>query len=179
MLSAPQTAAAPAKAGSRFVLLFFLFASAGFALMFVPPIELLIRDLTYAITAMCGAIIQLAGGRVGVAGNVMAGPRAGFTMKVMDGCNGVEVVVLLWSAMLAWPAGRVAKIKGMVLGALIVQAANTLRIISLFYLGQWNQDWFEWMHLYVWEILIMILGLAVFAVWIRRTPAIAAHGPAR
>jgi len=147
--------------------------------MFVPPIELRIRDLTYAITAMSGAIIQLAGGRVGVAGNVMAGPRAGFTMRVMEGCNGVEVVVLLWSAMLAWPAGRVAKIKGMVLGALIVQAANTLRIISLFYLGQWNQNWFEWMHLYVWQILIMILGLAVFSVWIRGTPEIATPGPAK
>jgi exosortase H (IPTLxxWG-CTERM-specific) len=147
--------------------------------MFVPPIELCIRNLTYALTAVSGVLIHLAGGQVGVAGDVMAGPRSGFTLKVVDGCNAVNVIVLLWSAMLAWPASLTAKLKGLTLGALIIQVVNTLRIITLFYVGQWNRDWFEWLHVYVWEVLIMILGLSVFAVWIRRAPGTAASGPAR
>jgi exosortase H (IPTLxxWG-CTERM-specific) len=170
---------ASAKAGSRFVLHFFLFATAGFALMFAPPIELCIRNLTYAVTAVAGALIHLAGGKVWVTGDVMAIPTSGFTLKVVDGCNGVNVIVLLWSAMLAWPASLTAKIKGLTLGALTIQAVNTLRIITLFYVGQWNRDWFEWLHVYVWEVIIMILGLLVFAVWIRRATGSAASAPAR
>ncbi len=65
------------------------------------------------------------------------GPRSGhggcshsplgtdFAMKIVDGCKGVNIVVLLWSAMLAWPSGGIAKIKGMVLGALFICGAGS------------------------------------------------------
>lgn len=167
------------KPGTRFVLLFFLFASIGFALLWMPALIPSLRSFTYAITAFSGAVIKIGGGSVGIAGDIMAGSRDGFTMRVANGCNGINVIVLLWSAILAWPAGAVAKFKGIVWGALILQAANTLRIISLFYLGQWNRDWFEWMHLYVWEVLLMILGTVIFAWWIRRAAAPAGSHPGK
>ena len=152
------------------MLLFALFAGVGFALMFVPPIEPRIADLSRAISVMAGAIIHLARGRVWVEGDVLTAEN-GFAIRIMNGCNGINVLVLLWSAMLAWPTGAGRKLKGMVLGALIIQAANLVRVITLFYLGQWNTVWFEWMHVYAWEILMMLLGLAVFAVWARGTLA--------
>jgi exosortase H (IPTLxxWG-CTERM-specific) len=167
------------KAVRRFALLFVLFASIGFALIFAPPIEPRIGDLTRSIAAASAAIIRLAGGRVEVAGDLLTAPGTTFSMKIVNGCNGINVIVLLWSALLAWPAGSVDKLKGMVLGALVIQAANTVRVITLFYLGQWNTAWFDWMHLYVWEILIMIVGVSVFAGWIRRIPAGASPDPAR
>ncbi len=42
-----------------------------------------------------------------------------------------------------------------------------MRIVSLFYLGQWNQQWFEWAHLYVWQALIMLDALIVWLLWTR------------
>ena len=65
------------------------------------------------------------------------------------------------------------KLKGILVGALVIQSANILRLIALFYLGQWNATWFEWVHVYVGEIVIMILGLAFFGLWIRQKPALA------
>jgi hypothetical protein len=46
-----------------------------------------------------------------------------------------------------------------------------LRVISLFYLGRWNRDVFEWAHLYVWQALIMLDVLIVWVVWVRLVPA--------
>ena len=47
---------------------------------------------------------------------------------------------------------------GLALGFLAIQALNVVRIISLFYLLQWNPVWFEWAHLYLWQALIMLDG---------------------
>lgn len=155
------------------MLLFALFAAGGFALIVAPRVVPCIAYLTGSITSLSAAIIHLAGGHAQVTEHTaLRAPDSGFSMAIVYGCNGINVVVLLWSAVLAWPDGRwTDKLKGMLLGALVIQSANILRIITLFYLGQWNMVWFQWMHLYVWEILIMLLGLAVFAVWLRRTPA--------
>jgi hypothetical protein len=43
-----------------------------------------------------------------------------------------------------------------------------LRIISLFYFGQWNEVLFEWAHLYVWPALIILDALVVFLIWVQR-----------
>ena len=44
---------------------------------------------------------------------------------------------------------------------------NVVRVVSLFYLGQWNQQVFEWAHLYVWQALIMLDVLIVWMIWVR------------
>jgi exosortase H (IPTLxxWG-CTERM-specific) len=156
----------------RFVLLFALFAGVGFALVLAPPLVPFFEYLTRCAAAISAEIIRIAGGHIVIKDYTLTSPDNGFSIVVVYGCNGINVIILLWAAQLAWPAGRwMDKLKAMCLGALVIQAANTLRIISLFYLGQWNKTWFEAMHLYVWEILIMVLGLALFAAGIRRIPA--------
>ena len=42
---------------------------------------------------------------------------------------------------------------------------NLLRIISLFYLGQYNRNWFDFAHFYLWEGLIVLDTLAIFWLW--------------
>jgi exosortase/archaeosortase family protein len=51
-----------------------------------------------------------------------------------------------------------------------VQGLNVVRVISLFYLGQWNREVFEWAHLYVWQALIMLDVLIVWLLWVRTLP---------
>ena len=59
-----------------------------------------------------------------------------------------------------------------------VQGLNIIRVISLFYLGQWDLAAFEWAHLYVWQALIMLDVLIVWLIWVRTLPAAVAT-PAR
>jgi len=54
-----------------------------------------------------------------------------------------------------------------------VQGLNVVRLISLFYLGQWDLRVFEWAHLYVWQALIMLDVLIVWLLWVRMLPALA------
>jgi len=42
--------------------------------------------------------------------------------------------------------------------------------LLLFYLLQWNPVWFEWVHLYFWQALIMLDGLIVYLFWVRMLP---------
>jgi exosortase H (IPTLxxWG-CTERM-specific) len=62
------------------------------------------------------------------------------------------------------------KLIGLVSGIVAVQGLNVVRVISLFYLGQWDRQWFEWAHLYVWQALIMLDVLIVWLIWVRTLP---------
>ena len=77
---------------------------------------------------------------------------------------------MLVAAILAFPAPWRHRLAGIVVGTLAVQGLNIVRVISLFYLGQWNYDAFEWAHLYVWQALIMLDVLVVWLLWVRWSP---------
>jgi exosortase/archaeosortase family protein len=51
-----------------------------------------------------------------------------------------------------------------------VQGLNIVRVISLFYLGQWSIDVFDFAHQYVWQALIMLDVLIVWLLWVRTLP---------
>jgi exosortase H (IPTLxxWG-CTERM-specific) len=69
--------------------------------------------------------------------------------------------------MLTFPASWRQKLIGITVGLLTVQVLNLARIISLFYIGQWNATVFDWAHLYIWQALIMLDVLLVFLFWLR------------
>jgi exosortase H (IPTLxxWG-CTERM-specific) len=96
--------------------------------------------------------------------------KTGFAVSIESGCNGIEAALVLIAAILAYPAPWIHKLIGLIAGLLAIQALNLVRIISLFYLGQWNQQAFEWAHLYVWQGLIMLDALIVFLIWLKTIP---------
>ena len=64
---------------------------------------------------------------------------------------------------------------GFVAGFFAIQLLNLVRIISLYYLGQWNYTAFEWFHLYLWQALIILDALVVWLIWLRTLPGSRAH----
>ena len=68
---------------------------------------------------------------------------------------------------MAFPAPWRARFAAIGIGFFAVQVMNIARIISLFYLGQWNFDVFTWIHLYLWPVLIMLDVLIVFMLYLR------------
>jgi exosortase H (IPTLxxWG-CTERM-specific) len=129
---------------------------------------------TYVVLPFTGLIAQLGAWllqlwdpQVLAQGKIIWNTENQFAVSIEAGCNGVEAGIILISAMLAFPAPWKAKLIGILIGNLTVQALNVLRIISLFYLGQWDETLFEWAHLYVWQALIMLDVLVVFLVWLR------------
>ena len=82
-------------------------------------------------------------------------------------------LLILTQFALKRPNGDAQAIRGVALGVVAVQGLNIVRLISLFYLGQWDLRIFEWAHLYVWQALIMLDVLIVWLLWVRMLPALA------
>src|SRR5205809_7358917 len=130
----------------------------------------LVLPWTSALAAMSAGIIKLFDPGVLSHGKVLQSASNGFAVSIEAGCNGVEATIVLVAAILAFPASWKRKLAGLIIGVVAVQSLNIVRVISLFYLGQWNFDVFEWAHLYVWQALIMLDVLIVWLLWVRALP---------
>jgi exosortase H (IPTLxxWG-CTERM-specific) len=100
-------------------------------------------------------------------GRVISDRASGFSISIESGCNGVEATIVLIAAVVAFRANWRQRLLAIVFGFVAIQVANLARIISLFYLGQWNLTIFSWIHLYLWPVLIMLDVLIVFAIFVR------------
>jgi exosortase H (IPTLxxWG-CTERM-specific) len=103
-------------------------------------------------------------------GVIIQSQSSGFAVAIAPGCDGIEAVIILVSAIVAFPAPWKHRVVGIAIGFVAIQALNLVRIISLFYLGQWNQTAFDWFHLYLWQALIVLDALAVWLIWLRYLP---------
>ena len=155
----------------RFITLFLVYLFALFALELLQPIdEHVILPFTAAIAKVSVWLVGLFDPNAVAYGKILESTKNGFAISIERGCNGVEAVIILVSAMLAFPAPWKHRLVGIGLGFVAIQALNLVRIISLFYLGQWNRTWFDWFHLYLWQALIVLDALVAFLIWLRYLP---------
>jgi len=152
----------------RFLVLFPIFLAVGFCGLLIPFLHPAVTSFTRGLVEISAMVIRLFGGNAIAHQVVLQNPSNGFALEVLDGCNGDDVAVLLWAAILAYPASWLQKGKGLLAGTAAIYVINFLRIISLFYLGQYNRQWFEFAHLYVWESVFVLLTLTIFWTWVRR-----------
>lgn len=99
-------------------------------------------------------------------GRVLMSRSSGFAVSIEAGCNGIEAAIVLTAGIFAFPSTWMQKALGFIAGFVAVQAVNLLRIISLYYLGQWDMAIFEFAHLYLWQALIMLDVLVVWLFWV-------------
>ena len=151
---------------------FFLTFAASLLILFTlellkPVQQNLIQPFTAGLATLSTSIIEPFDENVISHGRVIRDSISGFAVSIEAGCNGVEATIVLIAAVLAFPATWRNKLTAIVAGFLAIQLLNVARIISLFYLGQWNFSVFEWTHLYLWPVLIMLDVLMVFAIYLR------------
>ena len=142
-----------------------------FTLELLGPVrEYVILPFTAVIASVSAWVTQLFDNSVQSSGIILQNINNGIAVSIQPGCNGVEAMICLTAAIIAFPASWKHKLYGLLFGFLAIQALNIVRIISLFYLLQWNKDWFEWAHLYLWQALIILDALIVFIIWVRYLP---------
>jgi exosortase H (IPTLxxWG-CTERM-specific) len=131
---------------------------------------------TNTLAALSADIVQVFDPSVVADGKILQSADGSFAVSIEAGCNGVEATIVLIAAMLSFPAPWKRRLLGLAIGVVAVQGLNIIRVISLFYLGQWNFDAFDFAHRYVWQALIMLDVLIVWLLWVRTLPRAA---PAR
>ncbi|WP_182120136.1 exosortase H [Acidovorax sp. FHTAMBA] len=122
---------------------------------------------TALLARMCVALVTLFDSTAAAAGKVLWNTVSGFGVSIEPGCNGVEACIVLFAAVVAFPAPWRHKLLGLAVGFVAVQGLNVVRVISLFYLGQWNTQVFNFAHEYLWQALIMLDVLVVWLLWVR------------
>lgn len=156
----------------RFTIIFIVLVISLFILELVEPIrQAVILPFTSFLATFSSAIMQIFDADVISKGDVIASKtNASHAVQIAAGCNGVEAVIVLFAAIFAFPSKFIHKIYGFVLGFFGIQILNVVRIISLYYLLQWDKNWFDWFHLYLWQALIILDALIVWLVWLRYLP---------
>ncbi|PIE01099.1 MAG: exosortase H [Thiothrix nivea] len=143
-----------------------------FTLELLGPVQdYVVQPFTQGLAALSAMLVQTFDSQVTAHGIIIQSLKNDAAVAIQPGCNGIEAMICLTAAVLAYPSTWYERFFGLVVGYLAIQVLNIVRIISLFYLLQWNAQWFEWAHLYAWQALIFLDVLIVFVLWIRWLPS--------
>src|SRR6476659_6339033 len=152
----------------RFLTVFVLLLALAFGLELTPWAQaFVVTPWTDTVARVSGALMRTFDASITTSGNVIGSNASPFAVAIEAGCNGVEATLVLVAAMLAFPAPWPHRLAGIGVGVATVQVLNVIRVVTLFYLGQWNEHAFEWAHLYVWQALIMLDVLIVWVIWVK------------
>lgn len=127
----------------------------------------LVLPWTALLARLCAGLVVWFDASAAAAGKVLWNTQSGFGVSIEPGCNGIEACIVLFAAVMAFPARWQHKLWGLAAGFVAVQALNVVRVISLFYLGQWNTAVFNFAHEFLWQGLIMLDVLVVWLLWVR------------
>ena len=123
----------------RFIVVFLVCLLVLFTAELLQPVQAhVIMPFTAGVAHVSAWIMLLFDHNVIARGNDILSARSGGGIEIVAGCNGVEAVLILVSAILAFPSPWKHKLAGMAIGFLAIQSLNVVRIISLFYLREWN-----------------------------------------
>lgn len=152
---------------AHFAVLFATCFLLGIGLVLLPPGQRIDEGFSRLLVKISHAAIGMCGGAAAMEGAILRSP-GGFGVEMRDGCNGINVMVLLGAAIVAFPAPWKLKAYGLAIGTLAIQLLNLARFISLFYIGQYSATWFEFAHAYLWETLLILDTMVVFWLWVGR-----------
>lgn len=92
----------------------------------------------------------------------------GFTIRIAQGCEGTEGILLIMAALGAFSMGIKQKISGMLVGFLIIYVSNLVRITALYYTLKYKPGMFDVIHVYVGQSFIIFIGVFFFIAWISK-----------
>lgn len=88
-------------------------------------------------------------------------------MNVINGCEGLDVLFLLFSAFVVYPAIWYRWVGALATGVVLVWALNQVRVVSLFYAGRHDKEAFALLHGTVAPLILISLVAVFFAAFVR------------
>jgi exosortase/archaeosortase family protein len=114
-----------------------------------------------------GAAAVLGGAGLEARGEGVFVHLAAGSVEIVDSCTGLDVWLILASAMLAFPASWRARAVGIALAGGVVLGANFLRVLVLCTLVGSEPALFDVVHGYAWPVLMIAACLAVSLYWMQ------------
>ncbi len=146
----------------KFIFLFAVFIIS-FYILFLLLIDKIsfIRDI---VAGNIGFLLNLFGVDAAVNGSVVT--MKNFSMEVIFECTPLFTILIYFACVLAYPAKIDAKIKGMISGGILIYFIDIIRLFSLAIIGMISPDVFNYIHIYLWQVTLIIVILAIWLFWI-------------
>jgi exosortase H (IPTLxxWG-CTERM-specific) len=154
----------PLRSRIVFVAKFTAALLAFYAVVALDPVnDHVIVPFTGVIVRITAFLLRSAHEPVAVAGTVIRTSR--FALDVRNGCNGVEAMMLLAAAMIAFPATLRSRLAGLLVASAAIQILNLVRVTSLVWLGEHDREVFDFVHVGVWQSIVILAAVSMFVFW--------------
>lgn len=89
-----------------------------------------------------------------------------FAITVRRGCDAIEPSWFFCAALISYPAPWRRKALGILAGALLLQALNLVRIVSLYFIGFHYPAFFGPAHVEIWPVVFVVVAVLLWVGWI-------------
>jgi exosortase/archaeosortase family protein len=131
------------------------------------------HDTAIEYAVIHGATVQPAAWLVNLLTPGIQAQAIGFTLSapggglnILNGCEGLEALFLLWAAFVMAPLTWRSRLWGLLLGIAVVFVVNQARILLLFYAYRADRSLFDPLHSTVTPIAVIVLVSFYFYLWL-------------
>ena len=149
--------------GVSFALLTWILGGAGP----LPAVNRFIQQVTQAQADAAAGLLRMIGEDLTVTGSVLGGET--FACDVREGCNGMSALTLLLAGLLSFPATIRQRLAGLVILTPVVAIVNIIRIAGLYWTGAHLRDRFVDMHVYVGQVVVILVTAGAWLGWLSWT----------
>jgi archaeosortase B (VPXXXP-CTERM-specific) len=115
---------------------------------------------------LTGSVLKLFGMTVNISGRVVS--LSNFSMEVVGECTGLYEMLIFLAAMIAYPSSYKKKLIGAGLGLPLLYVINIIRMIFIALIGNWSPKSFDFMHMYFWQVAMILIIVSVWVLWIEK-----------
>jgi exosortase/archaeosortase family protein len=125
------------------------------------------RELVaYAVVMPAGWLSNLVGESPTVTTtDSLSTPRG--SILVRPGCEGVELMLLVSAAVIAWPGSARRRLIGIAVALMLLTIANDLRLAVLLKAIEVDRARFEWLHSFGGPVLLVAIAAGFLMFWTR------------
>lgn len=132
---------------------------------------------TWLVSKQTSGILNLFGEETTLAPNpvlpsvsIMIGQRS--ALNVFEGCNSLNVMIVFISFVLAFGGNRKKLAWFIPLGLFLIYLINLVRVVGLFYVAEYWQSYFYYVHKYAFTGIIYLFVLFLWWIWIEKVNGI-------
>ena len=149
---------------ARFIVIFSVLAGVLLALYYYPYPEgsrarAWLDAYLAGYAAASGAVLRVFEPNVRVVGQNITGR---FAMRIIKTCDAMDVLILLLSAIAAWPAPWRKRAASAGLGIALISGLNIARICTIYYVGVYAPASVDFVHLELWPAIILVAAVGAF-----------------
>lgn len=141
-----------------FILLFSWIGSQSFFDSIATPLLAFYTKLSSYVLAIFGLGVTASGDILG---------NNDFAIQVKKGCDAIAPMALYTIATLAFPVPARLKVRGILFGLAALFVLNIIRIVSLWLIGRFAPDMFDFAHVELWQVLFIAITVVLWLFWLR------------